>query len=369
MFVLARLASGGVRTKKWFAVAPIVLVACGSGRNYDNPPEVAPITSNSSSSTTVTSPTTTVFVPTTAPTTLAALTVPPTAPPPPPPPPTAPPTPQPTEATVPTSPVVTTGEVYTVVGGDTLFGISRKLGVDLEPLLGANGLNQNSLITPGQTLQIPEGGSAPAPNAPATDSPATDSPATDGPASGGGTSPAPTQPQATQPQSTQPQGVRPTTTFAPPAGAVQPAGASATCQSPDSEEANGTPIVFSPSNVLDHNPATAWRCPVPVSGQSLTLTLTGETQLTSVGMIGGYVKVDPLTGIDRFEQNHRVRRVVWTFSDGTSVTQDLADSREMQTLSVDVVTTTVTIEILSTYPPSGEDPKDNVVVAEVQLVG
>ena len=62
-------------------------------------------------------------------------------------------------------------------------------------------------------------------------------------------------------------------------------------------------------------------------------------------------------------------RVRWTFSDGTTVEQDLSDSREMQTISVDVTTSSVTIEILSTYPPSGEDPKQMVVVAEVQLVG
>ena len=70
-------------------------------------------------------------------------------------------------------------------------------------------------------------------------------------------------------------------------------------------------------------------------------------------MIGGYVKVDPLTGVDRFPQNHRVRQVRWTFSDGTTVTQDLADSRNMQTIPVDVTTTTATMEILATYPPGG----------------
>jgi LysM repeat protein len=357
MFGLARLASGRVRTKKWLAIAPIVLVACGSGRNYDNPPEVAPISADFSTTTAATTiPTTTVFVPSTAPTTLGAPTVPPTPPPPPPPPPTAPPTPRPTEATVPTTPVPTSGETYTVAPGDTLFGISRRLGVTLVGLLGANGLNESSLIQPGQTLQIPEGGAVPATNPPATDAPAP------GPTEG---APAPTSPQVPLP----PAGRPATTTFAPPAGAVQPTGASATCQDRDSNEADGTRIVFAPSNVLDHNPATAWRCPMPATGQTLTMSLSGATHLTSVGMIGGYVKVDPLTEVDRFPQNHRVRQVKWTFSDGTFVTQDLADSRDMQTMAVDVTTTTVTIEILATYPPSGEDQKDTVVVAEVQLLG
>ena len=349
-------------------IVPIALVACGSGRNYDNPPEVAPITAGSSTSTSQQS-TSTVFVPSTAPTTLGPVTAPPTAPPPPAPPPTAPPPPTPPPTPAPTqAPVDTTGETYTVVGGDTLFGISRTLGVSLQDLLGANGMNQSSVIQPGDQLQVPVGGSVSATSPPATDAPATNPPATNPP----GTSPPATNPPGTNPPGTSPQTspqVQPTTTFSAPPGAVQPTGASASCQAPNSQEANGTPIVFAPSNVLDHNPATAWRCPAPATGQTLTVTLSGDTHLTSVGLIGGYNKTDPLTGIDRWPQNHRVRRVRWTFSDGTTVEQDLSDSREMQTISVDVTTSSVTMEILSTYPPSGPDPKQMVVVSEVQLIG
>jgi LysM repeat protein len=44
---------------------------------------------------------------------------------------------------------------YTVVSGDYLLGIAKKLGVPLQSLLDANGMNPNSLITPGQKLKIP----------------------------------------------------------------------------------------------------------------------------------------------------------------------------------------------------------------------
>src|SRR5690349_18070244 len=47
------------------------------------------------------------------------------------------------------------GATYTVVSGDYLLGIAKKLGVPLQSLLDANGLNANSLITPGQKLKIP----------------------------------------------------------------------------------------------------------------------------------------------------------------------------------------------------------------------
>ena len=90
--------------------------------------------------------------------------------------------------------------------------------------------------------------------------------------------------------------------------------------------------------------------------QTLTFTFDGPTHLTSVGLIGGYVKVDPLTGVDRFPQNRRVKQVRWTFSDGSTVVQDLADSRSMQTINVDVTTTSATMEILATYPPRRPRP-------------
>ena len=62
-----------------------------------------------------------------------------------------------------------------------------------------------------------------------------------------------------------------------------------------------------------------------------------------------------------------MRQVRWTFDDGTAVTQDLSDSRNLQTLPVDITSTSVKMEILATYPPSGEGPRDMVPVAEVQF--
>jgi LysM repeat protein len=302
-------------------------------------------------------------VPSTAPTTIAPPTnpPPPTAPPTNPPPPTAPPT----QPTIPTSPVPTTGERYTIVQGDTLFGISRKLNVGLPALLSANGIDENSLIVPGQVLAVPQGGSlpqtprpAPQPTAPPAATAAPTAPATTAAPT---TTAAPPPPPANT--------ARTTTTFAPPGGAITPRQTSATCQAPDSEEADGTPVVFAPGNVLDHNPATAWRCEASAPNKSLTFTFDAPTHLTSVGLVGGYVKVDPLTAVDRFPQNHRVRQVRWTFDDGTTVTQDLADARDMQSIDVDVTTSGVTLTITATYPPGGELPRDMVPVAEVQFVG
>jgi len=50
------------------------------------------------------------------------------------------------------------GSSYTVLKGDTLSGIARKHGIRLSELLKSNGMSMSSIIRPGQTLMIPQGG-------------------------------------------------------------------------------------------------------------------------------------------------------------------------------------------------------------------
>ena len=48
----------------------------------------------------------------------------------------------------------TKGKTYTVVSGDSLWGIANKNGITLDQLLQWNNLNKNSIIHPGDTLLI-----------------------------------------------------------------------------------------------------------------------------------------------------------------------------------------------------------------------
>ena len=48
----------------------------------------------------------------------------------------------------------TTGNSYTVVSGDSLYAIARKIGTSIQDLLSLNGLNLNSIIHPGQVLAL-----------------------------------------------------------------------------------------------------------------------------------------------------------------------------------------------------------------------
>lgn len=357
--------------------AVVLLAACGSGRSYDNPPEIAgdSLVTVASTSSTTSVPPTTAFVPQTA----APTAAPPTQAPPPatyaptnaPAPPTDPPTTQP-----PTTPPPTIAQRYTVVAGDTLSQIANKVGVPLNSLLAANQMTSSSLIVPGQELAVPEGGnvpsgtSAPQPTSPpATQAPEpqpTSPPATQGPQ--------PTQPpQPTQAPQPNPEAPPPTVTLPTAQGEERPDEIQASCPTESGSNSDGSAVSFAAGNVFDHNATTAWRCP---SGGPLELTFTfaGPVHLTSVGLINGYAKLDPVLGTDRYPQNHRVQSVTWTFSDGTNtstVTQDFADgNREMQTMSVDATVTTVTLTVDSTYPPPAghPDPRAELAIAEVQLV-
>ncbi len=49
----------------------------------------------------------------------------------------------------------TNQQTYTVESGDSLSRIAQKVGVSLDALLQANGLNRNSILQVGQQLRIP----------------------------------------------------------------------------------------------------------------------------------------------------------------------------------------------------------------------
>ena len=144
-------------------------------------------------------------------------------------------------------------------------------------------------------------------------------------------------------------------------------GASATCESAPGVDSAGHPVRYKPSNVFDEDMTTAWRCDGDGSGQKLTVDLAETTKIGQLGLIPGYAKTDPRSGVDRYAENNRITKVRWQFDDGTSIEQTFdpsAKDRSMQSMRIPVVKTSqVIVEILD----SKRGPRNTVAVSELRL--
>jgi hypothetical protein len=166
----------------------------------------------------------------------------------------------------------------------------------------------------------------------------------------------------------------PTTAAAPAAGTltpVAPIAAAADCQAPSSTDDGGRPVDYGSQQLLDGEPSTGWRCDGTAVGRSVTFTFASASPIAEVGLLNGYPKVDPTSGVQRYGEYRRVTAVTWTFPDGASFQQTLADGvQTVQTMRIPVqqssqVTMTInatTTPGLATTAPSARH--DAVVVAE-----
>jgi len=134
----------------------------------------------------------------------------------------------------------------------------------------------------------------------------------------------------------------------------------------DSTDSCGAPTSYQPANAVDSVRDTAWMTSGDGVGTVLTITLAAPSIVSEVGLVPGYDKLDPCTGTDRFDELRRVTAVRWTFDDGTSIDQALSPTPTLQTTSVGVVASRITMTIVSTTDP-GVDRLDHTPVSEVAV--
>jgi hypothetical protein len=142
---------------------------------------------------------------------------------------------------------------------------------------------------------------------------------------------------------------------------------------PPNQDVDGNLVRYDGRQMLDGVPETCWRMPGDGTGQTLTFELAEPTALTSVGLVNGYAKTASSDGgdLDWYLGNRRVLAVEWRFDDGTTLRQDLAETRDLQTLDVEGVSTeTVQLRLLSVSAPGqGRAARDYTPLSEVSLVG
>jgi hypothetical protein len=160
-----------------------------------------------------------------------------------------------------------------------------------------------------------------------------------------------------------------------PAGGQLLAGAtvSVPATAPPNQDVSGNPTTYDGDNMLDGVPETCWRMPGDGSGAEITVTLPRETHLRRVGLINGYAKTaEDAQGkeLDWYHGNRRVLSVEWVFDDGTTVSQDLDDTEAVQSVDVDVTTTTVVLRLVSVSPPgAGRASRNYTAISDLSFVG
>ena len=136
---------------------------------------------------------------------------------------------------------------------------------------------------------------------------------------------------------------------------------------PPNQDVSGQPTTYAGANMLDGVPETCWRMPGDGTGEEITVTLPQETHLRSVGLINGYAK--SADGFDWYHGNRRVLSVEWVFDDGSTRQQDLSDTVSVQSVDVDVTTTTVVLRLVTVSPPgTGRAARDYTAISDLSFV-
>lgn len=164
----------------------------------------------------------------------------------------------------------------------------------------------------------------------------------------------------------------------PPEGQPEDLAGSATASGPSpvppSTDFAGNRMSYPPANMLDDDPESAYRIEGDASGTSVTLDLPEEATIHEVGLVNGYAKSDTSSDgkqIDWYAKNRRILEVEWIFDDGTTVSQTLKETTDLQTISVDgAVTESIELRLTEVSPPGkGKLSKDVTAISSVLLRG
>jgi hypothetical protein len=166
------------------------------------------------------------------------------------------------------------------------------------------------------------------------------------------------------PSGAQPSGAQPSGQVA----WLTPTQVSVGCQARQSTDGAGDPVDYVPEQMVDGSMNTAWRCNGNGVGQVVTFGFPAGTTIAELGLVNGYAKVDPGTGVQRYREYRRIIKVTWTFANGAVFQQSLSDGVEtVQQLSIPPQSgdqVSLTIEA-SAEPGSTARGRDAVLISEV----
>jgi hypothetical protein len=183
---------------------------------------------------------------------------------------------------------------------------------------------------------------------------------------------APANGPANEPPPTESPGPTPTETPPPADGPQELArfvAASAPKTAKPNQDTQGNVVRYEARNMLDGVAQTCWRMPGDGTGQQITFTFSGPTEVSEVGLINGYAK--SAGKLDWYAGNRRVLAVEWIFDDGTPVSQTLTETRDLQSMPITPVTTSsVTLRLVSVSDPGrGPSARNYTAISDISLIG
>jgi len=120
------------------------------------------------------------------------------------------------------------------------------------------------------------------------------------------------------------------------------------------------------ASLIDHDPATIWRCVGDGVGEKLSFTFSGRRPLVGVRVVNGNS-----AWTDRYLAERRIMSLRWEFDDGSFFVQGLAaNNRNLQEVRFPPLTaTSVTLTVLEVTAPGDEtDDADAVSIAAVEFL-
>jgi serine/threonine protein kinase len=137
---------------------------------------------------------------------------------------------------------------------------------------------------------------------------------------------------------------------------------------PSRTDAAGHLVNYLPSNVVDGNVETAWRTGGNGHGATLRLLFDGPVDIVRIGLIPGYAKSDPETGVNRFEQDRVISKVRYLIPGLAPTTKEFRPEPFPQYVNVSATASRVTVRILATTKPGGVGG-DYTAISEIYVYG
>ena len=135
---------------------------------------------------------------------------------------------------------------------------------------------------------------------------------------------------------------------------------------PSSTDAAGNMVTYVPANVIDGDVETAWRTPGAGKDESVTLIFDNPINVVRIGLIPGYAKTDPQTGVDRFLQNRIIETVAYQVPGLPNTTKTFRPLPVPQFVRLDATTSRITVKILETSASGG---LDYTAISEIYVYG